>query len=68
MRKLLSVLVLITILVVSCNAPPEGDTPSEEVICTANYDPVCGKDGKTYSNSCFASGANVEVDYVGECN
>lgn len=38
------------------------------VVCIQVYDPVCGEDGKTYSNSCFASAANVRVKYKGECN
>jgi len=36
-------------------------------ICFDIYDPVCGCDGRTYGNACYAARARVNVKYRGEC-
>lgn len=35
--------------------------------CTEDWRPVCGANGKTYSNACHAKIAGVVVSYSGEC-
>lgn len=43
------------------------ETSDNAKACITLWNPICGKDGKTYSNQCFAKLAGVETAHKGEC-
>ncbi len=68
------ILILFLIFILACNGKDKkDDNPrtiqggSGDQYCVQVYDPVCGENGQTYSNECFAKTSNVNVKHKGEC-
>ncbi len=43
------------------------ENPRIDCLCTADYDPVCGCNNKTYSNPCMANCAGITEYTKGAC-
>ncbi len=71
MKKLIIIIFLVFIL--ACNGKKQDNNNggiqggSGDQYCVQVYDPVCGEDGKTYSNECFAKISKVNINHKGEC-
>ncbi|MCP6727137.1 MAG: Kazal-type serine protease inhibitor [Patescibacteria group bacterium] len=52
---------LVSILLASQEPEPE------PIACILIFAPVCGVNGETFSNSCFAEAEGVEIAHEGEC-
>jgi len=43
-------------------------TVGERIACIEIFAPVCGVDGMTYPNACFAGAVNIAIVHDGECS
>ena len=64
--------ILILVLIMTCGKSPTSNIPCQgekdpTKACLMVENPVCGCDGKTYVNACFASKNGVSTYTEGEC-
>ena len=60
---------MLSVIIISCSKKDETiqDDDLNSIVCIEIYDPVCGSNGITYSNSCFTQAAGVYEYSLGEC-
>ncbi|MEN0002557.1 MAG: Kazal-type serine protease inhibitor domain-containing protein [Bacteroidota bacterium] len=70
--KMCFALLFFVSLFVACDCDDESlceaSQPTADCLCTEQYEPVCGCDGITYDNACFAACSGIPDWTPGECN
>jgi len=69
---LFKILITATLLFTACKTTKQVNSciglPKPDCICTMEYKPVCGCDGKTYGNACVAECAGIKSWTEGACD
>ena len=60
-------LFIIILIQLSLNLVAQDLDLKQSLSCKNNFDPVCGMDGNTFANACFAEVAGIEVANLGVC-
>lgn len=66
-----TLILLILSILLGCQKKEVGpecvENPKPNVVCTLQYDPVCGCNNKTYGNACAAEAMGITKYVKGEC-
>lgn len=68
MKFILTISFLILISLCFCTKHECLESKNDNLACTEQYDPVCGCNNITYSNSCYAQRAGATYYTNGACN
>ena len=68
MKYILAISIIILIPFTSCTKHECLERKNDNLICTEQYEPVCGCNNVTYSNACYAQRAGASYYTNGACN
>ena len=68
MKYILTISILIIISFSFCTKHECLDSENPNLVCTEQYEPVCGCNNVTYSNSCYAQSEGATYYTNGACN